>query len=82
MRIFVHFQMNHETEACAITGVEGDVTDFILPNVGDMVSHRDLDGKPCLGRVTERMFTYTVPNGVEIDGTVTVMLSMDRSQLH
>jgi hypothetical protein len=82
LRIIVHFQLNNEPDACAVTGIEGDVTDFILPSVGDMVSHRDVDGKPCIGRVTERMYTYAVPNGIEVDGTVTVLLSLDRAPVH
>lgn len=80
LRIYVQFQMNDEPNACAVTGVEGDVTDFILPCVGDRVSHRDVAGKPCIGRVTERMFDYAVPNGIEVDGSVTVVLSLDRSR--
>ena len=65
-----------------MTGVEGDVTDFILPSVGDMVSHQDVNGKPCIGRVTERMFSYAIPNGIEVDGTVTVYLHLDRTQVN
>ena len=82
LRILVRFQMNNEAEVCAVIGVEGEVTDFILPSVGDIVSHRDVDGKPCVGRVTERMFTYAMPNGIEVDGTVIVTLLLDRSQVH
>lgn len=82
MRIIVHFSINNEPNACAVTGVEGDVTDFILPCVGDMVSHRDVSGKPCIGRVTDRTFTYEVPNGIEVEGTVAVTLSIKRAPVH
>ncbi len=82
MRIYVHFQMNHESEACAVSSVQGEVTDVILPCVGDTVSNYDVDGTPCLGRVTERVFQYMMPNGMEVDGSVTVVLFLDRSQVH
>ena len=82
LRITLYFQVNNEPDACAVTGAEGDVTDLILPNVGDVVSHRDVTGKPCLGRVTSRLFTYDLPDGDQVDGAVTVMLSLDRLPLH
>ena len=82
LRIIVEFQLNNEPDACAVTGVEGEVLDLLLPSVGDIVSHRDVDGKPCIGRVTERMFSYHVPNGIEVDGTISVTLYLDRTQVH
>ena len=82
MRISVEFHFNDESEASAVTGVDGNVTDLLLPAVGDVVSHRSADGKLWLGRVTQRMFTYAMPEGPAVDGEVTVTLSLHRQPVH
>lgn len=80
-RISIRFQVNNEPNACAVTGVEGDVTDLILPAVGDIVSHCDQEGMPMIDMVTHRLFTYAMPNGVGIGGDVMIMLSIERSSV-
>lgn len=77
MRISVEFLFNHEAKPSAVSGVEGEVTDFILPSVGDLVRHSD-SGAPFIGKVTERIFSYNLPEGSNIDGSVRVTLSLDR----
>ena len=46
MHIAVLFKFNHEEAPVAVTGVEGDFTDLILPFVGDVIRHRDTKGNP------------------------------------
>ena len=58
MRIFVFFQFNHEAKPVAVTGVEGDVTDILLPCIGDTVKHPDSEGTPFEGTVTKRIYAY------------------------
>lgn len=77
MRIYVEFHFNNEEKPAAVTGVEGDIADILLPNVGDLVSHSD-SGKPFTGRVKDRLFSYDISEGIGISGSVTVTLSLDR----
>ena len=82
MHIFVLFHFNHEPGPLAVTGVEGDVADLLLPAVGDIVRHRDLEGKPFEGKVTDRIFEYDVKHGVAITGAIAVTLCLDRTRIH
>lgn len=82
VRIQVYFQFITESRPSACTGIEDGVTDLLLPSKGDLVAHTDVGGKQFSGRVTERMFTYEMPAGIDVDGTVTVTLFLDRSQQH
>ncbi len=82
MHIFVLFHFNHEPGPLAVTGVEGDVTDLLLPAVGDIVRHRDADGNPFKGRVTDRIFDYDVKQGVNTNGAITITLCLDRTRVH
>ena len=82
MHIFVLFHFNHESEPIAVTGVEGDVTDILLPSVGDLVRHRDSKNNAFTGRVTERIFEYTIRRGMAVEGAVAVTLCLDRSVVH
>ncbi|HVG27767.1 MAG TPA: hypothetical protein VM865_09190 [Acidobacteriaceae bacterium] len=82
MRISVVFHFSDEDEPRATTGVEGAVTDFILPAIGDLVRHRDMHGHAVLGRVTERIYVYDLPDGVGVDGAVTVTLLLERVPVH
>ncbi len=78
MRIFVLFKFNHEKAPVATTGVEGDVTDILLPCVGDFVKHRDSQGSPFEGKVTNRIFEYDLMQGLSVDGAIAVTLCLDR----
>ena len=81
MRIAVQFHFNDQDEAAAITGVSGDVSDIILPCVDDLVRHRDKDGVVFVGRVTSRLYSYDIPDGNEVSGVITVIISMNRLSL-
>ena len=78
MRITVNFQFSDQSNPAAVTGVIGAVTDLILPCVGDTVRHCDEDGVVFMGRVTDRLYSYDLADGVNVDGDVTVTLSMSR----
>ena len=78
MHITVLFQFNHESDPAAETGIRGDVTDILLPFVGDLVRHAD-SGHPFQGKVTDRIFKYDVPVGQDIEGSITVTLCLDRT---
>ena len=78
MQIFVFFHFNNERSPAAITGIEGDVVDILLPNVGDIVDHRYINDVPFRGRVTERQFLYNIDRGVAVEGAVAVTLCLDR----
>ena len=83
MHIFVRFHFNHETSAVAITGVEGDIADILLPSVGDFVKHTDSAGLSFEGTVTKRIFNYELPDGRDIiSGTIVVTLCLDRIAVH
>jgi hypothetical protein len=62
--------------------IVGNVQDMLLPCVGDKVTHRDDDGKPFEGKLTDRIFAYESPAGIDVDGKVTVTLWMDRTVVH
>ena len=77
MHISVYFHFNDQDSPAAVTGVSGSVTDLILPCVGDMVRLVDDHDAVFLGKVTERLYSYEITNGLDVNGTVTVTLSMD-----
>jgi hypothetical protein len=81
LRIVVRFLFNHEEVPFAVTGVEGEVSDVLLPSVGDLVQHSS-DRAQFEGRVTGRSFRYALPDGHDVDGDVTVTLSLDRVTVH
>ncbi len=56
----------------------GPVTDLLMPSVGDTVRHCDNHGAIFMGKITDRLFSYDITDGVNVDGDVTVTLSMDR----
>ena len=79
MHIYVLFRFNNEPGPIAVTGVEGDVTDMILPCVGDIVEHSDSFGEPFRGKVTDRVYRYELAAGRAINGAVSVTLCLDRT---
>ena len=82
MQIYAKFHFRDEPEASATTGVAGNVTDFILPSVGDCVWHTDASGQPFMGRVMERTYIYRIADGLDTDGSVQVTVLLDRLAIH
>lgn len=82
MRIVVHFHFNKDENPVATTEVHGEITDVILPCVGDFVRHRHPGGERFMGKVTERIYDFDLPNGIDVRGTVTVTLCLDRMQFN
>ena len=82
MHIFVLFKFNHEAGPIAVTGVHGDIADVLLPIVGDLVQHKDVNGLPFEGRVTHRIFHHDVEHGVGVEGAVSVTLCLERTVIH
>lgn len=82
MLILISFKFNHEDAPTAVTGIEGEVHDVLLPCVNDIVEHRDAYGNPFRGKVTGREFSYALPPGVGVTGSVTVTICMDRTTIH
>ena len=82
MRIFLLFHFNGGTDPVVVTGIEGDVTDIILPSVGDLVKHRDMRGTAFEGKVTERQFVYDIRQGIAVSSAVAVTLCLDRTVSH
>ena len=78
LRIFVLFKFNHENAPAAVTGVDGDIIDVLLPSVGDVVRHRDTQGSSFQGKVTNRICEYDLQQGLAVDGTIAVTLCLDR----
>ena len=63
MLMIISFRFNHEDELTAETGVEGDVTDILLPAVGDVVDHRDINDVPVRAR-SQKDDSFTTLTGV------------------
>lgn len=82
MRIQVIFQFITEANPSACTGIEDGVTDLLLPSRGDLVSHRDANGKSFSGTVTERTFSYDIAEGEDVNGMVSVTLFLERPRAH
>jgi len=82
MRIQVYFQFITESQPSAFTGIEDGVTDLLLPSKGDLVTHRDVTGRAFTGVVSERKFSYDIPEGADVNGSVTVTLFLDRPRAH
>ena len=78
MNIAIVFQFQGGGEPSAVTEVAGSITDVILPFPGDTVSHRDFEGRPFQGQVVRRRFDYSLSDGEEVDGRITVILSLER----
>jgi hypothetical protein len=84
MRIAILFHFFNESEPAAVTIAEGSITDMLVPLLGDTVCHRDAQGDRFRGAVVGRHFDYSLANdgeGGEIDGTITVTLSLSRLQV-
>jgi hypothetical protein len=85
MRIAILFHFFNQSEPSAITVVEGAITDVLVPLLGDTVCHRDAQGARFRGAVVGRHFDYSLANdaeGGEIDGTITVTLSLTPLQMN
>lgn len=82
MRIQVVFHLKGEQEPIAWTGVDGGVSDMLLPFPGDLVVHRGKNGSPITGRVVERAFSYDVADGIGVSGTITVTIFLEPVTLH
>ena len=78
MHIALLFHFYNEAEPAAVTEVKGEVTDMMVPLLGDTVSHRGFDGFRFRAQVVGRHFDYSLANGVGVDGTITVTLSLHR----
>jgi hypothetical protein len=74
--------LDGDPESATITGVEGAVTDLIVPSVGDFVRHHDRDGRPFLARVIRRFYSYSIADGEDVDGSVTVTLELEKMMFH
>jgi hypothetical protein len=85
MRIAIMFHFFNEQEPAAITVAEGPITDMLVPLLGDTVCHRNAEGDRFRGAVVGRHFDYSLASdaeGGEIDGTITVTLSLSRLQMN
>ena len=82
MRFVIDFRFNGDGLALAVTGVDGEISDVLLPSVGDVVEHRDDGGRPFRGRVTERVFNYDLEHGHSVGGTIAVTIYLDRMVIH
>ncbi len=85
MRIVIRFQFTNEPEPSAITVAQGEITDLMLPATGDSISHTDFKGTRIRGSVVGRHFDYSLEQGAsgeEIDGTITVTLSLGPMNLN
>ncbi len=85
MRIAILFQFFDQPEPSAVTVAEGAITDILLPLLGDTVCHRDPGGARFRGAVVGRHFDYSLAtdaNGGEVDGSITVTLSLTRLQVN
>ncbi len=78
MQIFLLFTFNGESQPTAVTAVTGDVTNLLLPAVGDSVEYVDSHGAPFKGRVTERQYLYSILQSDASDSSVAVTLCLDR----
>ena len=78
MHIAVVFQFEGDANPSAVTEVEGQITDMLLPTPGDTVSHINLEGKRFEGEVLRRHFDFSLEDGLDISGVVTVTLTLKR----
>lgn len=81
MRISILFQFYDESRPAAVTEVEGAISDILLPEVGDTVCHRDLDGRRFRAHVLGRHFDYSIDEGEDVDGAISVLLSLKRLEV-
>lgn len=85
MRIAIMFHFFDEQQPAAITVAEGPITDMLVPLLGDTICHRNAEGARFRGAVVGRHFDYSLADdyeGGEIDGTITVTLTLNRLQLN
>ncbi len=82
LRITVLFHFTDEADPAAVTAVDGDVTDLMLPGLNDTICHNDFSGRRFRAKVVGRHFDYRFAIGEEIDGAITVTLSLARLQSH
>ena len=85
MRIAILFYFLNESSPAAVTVAEGAITDMLVPLLGDTICHRDAQDNRFRGAVVGRHFDYSLANGLageEIDGTITVTLSLTRLPLN
>ncbi len=80
VRITLQFVLNGRESPSAVTGVEGPVTDLIVPAPGDYVEHKDFDGNSILAKVTQRSYRYLLSEGETADGEVAVIIWLDEVQ--
>jgi hypothetical protein len=85
MRIAIMFHFVNEHHPAASTVAEGAITDMLVPLLGDTICHRNAEGERFRGAVVGRHFDYSLANdhsGGEIDGTITVTLSLSPLQMN
>ena len=85
MRIAILFHFMHEPELSAVTVAQGEMTDLLLPALGDTVSPTDFEGSRFRGSVVRRHFDYSLAqghSGEEVDGTITVTLSLGPANIN
>ena len=85
MRIAILFHFFDSPQPSAVTAVEGDITDMMVPVLGDTICHRDAEGQRFRGVVVGRHFDYSLasdPEGGQVDGSITVTLTLSRLQLN
>ena len=78
MHIAVLFHFHDAPRPSAVTEVEGSITDIVLPEVGDTIAHTDFEGRRFRGQVLGRHFDYSLQNGEDVAGSITVVLSLKR----
>ena len=78
MHIAVVFQFDGNGTPSAVTEVEGQIADVLLPETGDTISHTDLYGKRFEGEVLKRHFDYSLDDGMDVGGSITVTLLLKR----
>ena len=83
MLISITFRFNDDPSLSAVTGVEGDIADVLLPSIGDVVEHVTAAGVPFSGRVSDRVFRYDLPNSSVVSGgSILITLHLDRNVIH
>ncbi len=85
MRIAILLHFFDSSQPSAVTAVDGDITDVMLPLLGDTICHRDAEGHRFRGAVIGRHFDYSLasdPEGGQVDGTITVTLTLSHLQFN
>ncbi len=76
MRIAILFHFHDQGSPSAVTEIEGPVTDIVLPTVGDTITHTDFEGARFRAQVLGRHFDYSLSDGEDVDGAITVVLTI------